>query len=73
MKIITFKGAQPFIHIPCRLLVDMEGRKEQMVKKCSVHRHSHTETTPNEAFSNTQVPCSVHYYQTPPSPQDKVH
>lgn len=48
-------------------------RKEQMVKKCSGHGHSHTETTPNEAFSNTRLPCRVHYYQTPPSPQDRVH
>lgn len=48
-------------------------RKEQMAKMCSCHGHSHTKTTPNEAFSNTQVPCRANYYQTPPSPQDRVH
>lgn len=48
-------------------------RKQQMVIKLFGHGHSHAETTPNEAFSDTQVPCTAGCYQSPPSPQDRVH
>lgn len=53
----TFKDKEYSQH---KLSADIE----QMGKKCSGNGHSHTETTPNEAFSNTQVPFREHYYQT---------
>lgn len=51
----------------------MTVRKKQMLIKLFGHGHSHAETTPNEAFSDTQVPCTAGCYQRAPSPQDRVH